>query len=89
MARMRALENGRALIRATNNGVSALIDHHGHISVRGEQFTREVIRGSVQPMSGLTPFGRRGSWPVLTFAALLIVLVGWQRPQRAGAAAIP
>ncbi|MBK6288544.1 MAG: apolipoprotein N-acyltransferase [Gammaproteobacteria bacterium] len=89
MARMRALENGRALIRATNNGVSALIDHHGHISVRGEQFTREVIRGSVQPMSGLTPFARRGSWPVLTFAALLIVLVGWQRPQRAGAAAIP
>ena len=57
--------------------------------MRGEQFTREVIRGSVQPMSGLTPFARRGSWPVLTFAALLIVLVGWQRPQRAGAAAIP
>lgn len=81
MARMRALENGRALIRATNNGVSALIDHRGQVSVHGAQFTREVIRGSVQPTRGLTPFARWGSWPALTLAALLIVLVRWRQPR--------
>ena len=70
MARMRALETGRPLVRATNNGISALIDADGRITVRGGQFTQEVIRGEVQPTTGLTPFARWGSWPLVL---LLIV----------------
>ena len=70
MARMRALETGRPLVRATNNGISALIDARGRITVRGGQFTQEVIRGEVQPTTGLTPFARWGSWPLVL---LLIV----------------
>jgi apolipoprotein N-acyltransferase len=73
IARMRALENGRDLVRATNNGVSALTDHRGRITARGAQFTREVIRGSVQPRTGLTPFARFGSWPALLLCALMLL----------------
>jgi len=86
MARMRSLETARPLIRATNNGVSALIDHRGQIQVRGGQFTREVIRGSIQPMRGLTPFARWASWPVLLlcFAAIMaLALRAWRRQRAA------
>lgn len=65
IARVRALETGRPLIRATNDGVSALIDAHGNIIIQGARFSREVIRGSIQPTRGLTPFVRFGSTPLL------------------------
>lgn len=73
MARMRALENGRALIRATNDGVSALVDHRGRVTVRGAQFSREVIRGEVQPRAGRTPYSWVGAWPVLGLCLLMLL----------------
>ncbi len=75
IARVRALETRRPLIRATNDGVSALIDARGRITARGAQFTREVVRGHVQPTRGLTPFVRFGSMPLvdlLAFACLVL-----------------
>jgi len=72
MARMRALENGRPLIRATNNGVSALVDARGEILVRGGQFTREVVRGEIQPTTGATPYSRTGSAPLIVLAILVL-----------------
>ena len=70
---MRALENGRDLVRATNDGVSALVDQRGRVTVRGGQFTREVIRGTVQPREGRTPYGWVGYWPVLAVCALMLL----------------
>lgn len=84
MARMRALETGRPLIRATNNGISALINQRGRVLVRGGQFTQEIIRGAVQPTTGLTPFARWGSWCALLLAVLPLVaarLVRRRAPQ--------
>lgn len=72
MAQMRALENGRPLIRATSNGVTALIDAQGRITARIPQFEQAVLEGSVQPMTGATPFSRTGSRPILLLCALLI-----------------
>jgi len=72
LARSRALENGRPVIRATNNGVSALIDHQGTIRAHGGQFTQEVITGQLQPTTGHTPYTIWRSWPVLGFCALFL-----------------
>ena len=70
MAQMRALENGRYLIRGTNNGVSAIINHRGQIVKASEQFIETTLVGEVETMLGKTPFGSFGSWPVVIGSAL-------------------
>ena len=73
MAQMRALENGRWMLRSTNNGVTAIIDHRGRIRDRLPQFETAVLRGSYQVMVGVTPYTRFGHGP-LAGCALLLVL---------------
>lgn len=85
MAQMRALEAGRWMIRATNNGVSALIDPQGQISATVPQFQQAVLRGSVVPMQGLTPYLRWQSWPLILLCALCLIPAVLQRKlQRKG-----
>lgn len=75
MARMRALETGRYMLRGTNNGVTAVIDNKGEVRGDIPQFEREVLTGELRTVSGNTPFMLTGSWPVLTLVAILIVFV--------------
>ncbi|SHK34773.1 Apolipoprotein N-acyltransferase [Marinobacter antarcticus] len=75
IARMRALETGRYMIRGTNNGVTAIIDNKGQITAHIPQFEREVLTGEVFTASGSTPYMVTASWPVLTLALILIVFV--------------
>ncbi|MFT6386734.1 MAG: apolipoprotein N-acyltransferase [Cellvibrionaceae bacterium] len=56
MARMRAVETGRYVVRSTNNGVSAIIDNKGNIQGQSEQFIRTTLSGEATPMKGNTPF---------------------------------
>lgn len=79
MARFRALETGRPLLRGTNNGVSAIIDHKGDLLVATPQFQEVVITGEVQPKTGLTPLMWLGSTPILAFCGLLIVAAAYRR----------
>ena len=79
MARARAIETGRPMIRSSNNGLSALIDAKGQVGTVAPQFVRTVVRGSVQPMSGTTPFVRWGNLLVLGLCALLLGAGFWQR----------
>ena len=74
MVQMRALEMGRPFVRATSNGVTALIDAKGNITARIPQFERAVLTGNVQGYTGLTPFARFGSWPVLLLCASICAL---------------
>ncbi len=74
MAQTRALEAGRWMIRATNNGVTVLIDPQGRITERVPAFEEQVLYGEVTPMQGLTPYLRWRSWPLI---AICLVLLGW------------
>lgn len=78
MAQMRALETGRYVIRATNNGVSALITPKGELQQRSEQFVETVVTGPVVPMKGNTPFMRWGSLPIIALCFGFLALSIWQ-----------
>ncbi len=73
IARMRALENGRPLLRATNNGVTAIVDAYGRVVGQLPQFEQGVLAGEVRGGTGRTPFGRWGS--VVVVGPLCIVLL--------------
>ena len=79
MAQMRAIESQRWMIRATNNGVTALIDPRGIIRQRIAQFQQEVLIGEVQPMTGQTPYLRWRSWPLIVMALAILLPVAWRR----------
>lgn len=74
MTRMRSLETGRWLIRATNNGITALIDPDGKVRDQLPQFERALLEGEVRAVRGTTPFMHSGPSPTLLLAALLIAL---------------
>ncbi len=77
MAQMRALETGRYVIRATNNGISAIVTPAGTIAQQSDQFVQQVLRGQVSAMEGTTTFMRWGSWPVVLLCCVfLLVAVG-------------
>nr|WP_246341327.1 apolipoprotein N-acyltransferase [Simiduia aestuariiviva] len=82
MAQMRALETQRPVLRATNNGISALIDERGHITAQAPQFELTTLSGSVQPRAGQTPFMITGSLPLMMLCALLLGGLVWQRRER-------
>lgn len=80
IARMRSLETARPMFRATNNGISALIDHRGRITARSPQFEVFVLSGSLQPRSGATPYVRGGNYPLLALLLLSLSLAAfWVR----------
>ncbi|MCL4104244.1 UNVERIFIED_CONTAM: hypothetical protein GTU68_035106 [Idotea baltica] len=75
MAQMRALENGRYMIRGTNNGVSAIINHRGKIVAQSDQFVATTLSGEVQLMLGKTAFSSFGSLPVIIGSASMLFLM--------------
>jgi apolipoprotein N-acyltransferase len=56
IAQMRAQETERVMIRSTNTGVSAFIDHKGRVLSQTRQFETESITEMVQGRKGVTPF---------------------------------
>ena len=82
MAQMRALEAGRWMIRATNNGITVLIDPYGRITEQIPQFEQAVLYGEVTPMQGLTPYLRWRSRPLI---AACVLLLGWALVRRKSA----
>ena len=85
ISRMRSLETGRPMLRATNDGVTALIAHDGALLGTLPQFQPGVLTGTVEPRTGLTPYVRFGNVPVLVLVALGLGAGLW-RVQRRGVA---
>ncbi|MHA3103923.1 apolipoprotein N-acyltransferase [Acinetobacter sp. ANC 3791] len=82
MVQMRAKENGRWFIRATNTGVTAFIDAQGHIVKQAPQDKTFVLRGDLPAYTGQTLYNRLGNAPVLIFSALLLLLSLRYRPRQ-------
>ncbi|OGT19758.1 MAG: apolipoprotein N-acyltransferase, partial [Gammaproteobacteria bacterium RBG_16_57_12] len=78
MARMRALETGRWVLRATNNGITALIDEQGRLRAVAPRFQPAVLSGAVSPRQGATPYVKLGNLPVMVLSGLLLVMAGWR-----------
>ncbi len=74
IARMRALEAGRATIRATNTGISAFIGPDGRLTETGPQFRPVSMTARLESRSGSTPYVTFGNWPVISWASLLLGL---------------
>jgi apolipoprotein N-acyltransferase len=76
IAQMRGRENGRYVLRATNNGVSAIIDHRGRIVQSTDQFVETMLVGEAEVMLGNTPFGSFGSKPIIIGCFVSLLLMG-------------
>lgn len=74
IARARALETGRYLLRATNTGITAIVAPDGAIVGRVPQFEVQVLEGEIVPMQGMTPYAQTGDAAVV--AAVVLALIG-------------
>ena len=73
IAQTRSLETGRPLLRATNTGVTAIIDEKGRILASAPQFTEAVVQGEVRGYGGSTPYVRWGNYGFLAVSALMLL----------------
>ncbi|HOI53043.1 MAG TPA: apolipoprotein N-acyltransferase, partial [Azonexus sp.] len=79
IARLRAVETGRPMLRATNTGMTAIIAADGSLSGVLEPFTSGVLEGEVRAHQGATPYSR---WGNLGALALIVLLALVARPRR-------
>lgn len=75
IARMRALESGRWLLRATNTGLTAAISPEGEIISQAPLFQQTAITASIIPMAGVTPYLWLGDWGIISGLFALLVLL--------------
>jgi apolipoprotein N-acyltransferase len=90
ISRVRALELQRPMVRATNTGATAVIDHGGRVTAALEPYTRGVLAARAEGRSGITPYvgwaSRLGLWPLLLLALALVLPPALKRERRAPAA---
>jgi apolipoprotein N-acyltransferase len=79
IAQMRAREMGRWVLRATNNGLTGIIDSRGGIVATIPRFEEGVLRGTWERRQGTTPFQVLGNLPVLILLLLIFSTVIWIR----------
>jgi apolipoprotein N-acyltransferase len=87
IARMRAAETGRTMLRATNTGVTAIVGSDGAVSARLPSFTEGVLEGRVQGRSGATPYVLGANAPVVAVCLAVVAAAGCRtRTKRRGGA---
>jgi apolipoprotein N-acyltransferase len=73
IARMRAVETGRYMLRGTNIGVSGIIDQKGKIIATAPAYITTIIDGEAQPYTGATPYVRVGNWLIIIISSALVL----------------
>jgi apolipoprotein N-acyltransferase len=74
-ASLRAIEEGRYLVRSANTGVSGIVDPYGHVLAQTEIFRPAVIVGEVRLLTVRTPYSRVGDVFAYASASLSIALL--------------
>jgi len=72
IARMRAMETGRFLLRATNTGVTAVVAPDGKILSQAPTFKPTVLTETITPMGGMTPYASSGDKPIILVLMILL-----------------
>ena len=80
-ARMRAMENNRWLLRATNTGVTAAIDPYGRVVQQAPRKVRTALVASYSLIDSTTFYTRHGDWlayscAIISAGAILFSLAG-------------
>jgi apolipoprotein N-acyltransferase len=78
LSQLRSIETGLPSLRATNTGITAIIDHRGEVQAALDQFLQGELSSSVQPYAGQTPYVIWGNWPIL-LASLFLLLSAYLR----------
>ncbi len=73
IGQMRARETGRFLLRATNSGITAVVNPLGKVEQTIPQFVPGVLEATVRPHTGATPYVKVGNWPVISLAVLFLL----------------
>lgn len=73
ISQMRAMETGRPMLRSTNTGATAIIDERGRVQSKLHALTLASLSGSVQGMTGLTPYVRFGDAIAAVLAAIALL----------------
>jgi apolipoprotein N-acyltransferase len=79
ISRMRAIETGRTMLRATNTGMTAIIDPRGSVVSRLPQFTEGVLEGEVRGYVGATPYVKLGNTPIVLVCVALLGALAFVR----------
>ncbi|MBK2124230.1 apolipoprotein N-acyltransferase [Fangia hongkongensis] len=74
IAQMRAIETGRYVIQATNNGVTAIINPKGEITKHLPQNTQAILSGYITPMKGNTIWLLYGLYPLFALMLMFIAI---------------
>jgi len=77
IARVRARETERYLLRSASTGISAVIDPMGRVLQQTEQFKRQTLTAEVPARRGHTPYSYWGDWAILVLTlGLLVIALG-------------
>jgi apolipoprotein N-acyltransferase len=79
MARFRAIENGRFLLRATNNGITAIVDPYGRVQDEIPRHREMILTGSFRYLTGETFYTGHGdvfAWGCIVVALGIVLTIG-------------
>ena len=79
LSQLRSLETGLPSLRATNTGITAVIDQRGRVLASLEQFVQGELNVRVQAFEGRTPYVIWGNWPILIWVLFALGIGFWRR----------
>ena len=82
ISQMRSLETSRVMLRATNTGVTAIIDWRGKVRAVLPEFESKILEGTIIGRQGTTPFVFLGNSPVFIISISIIVVGAQIRSKR-------